>query len=280
MTHSSELQSQVSRVTLRVTAATFAGVFAAALAACAPAELSPDSNAAASSSAKATPKPTETEAPTAEHEFSGTINLEGFTGEAWEEKDRIEKVDTCNEEFFAVNLPEDPVLTVSSSAQEIATVFGNRLDLVGDLAKDASDPFNLEAAKNIAECMTSDLTVNGDHIARNNLQSSLGTIAEGKFEGYELTYIKPEDITRHSDGLFAAQTNDTLYYDAFAIEGAITDNIGSMLQTQYYEWSPAEYQYTMMLTSSIDDADNKSHFGTKPPIVVDPSRAEAPAADF
>jgi hypothetical protein len=271
---------EAKRAGLRVTAAVLAGVSAAALAGCATTEATPQNTPTATHSAEATPKPTETEAPTAEHEFSGTINLESFTGEAWEEKDRIEKVDTCNEEFFAVNLPEDPVLTVTSSAQEIATVFGNRLDLVGDLAKDASDPLNLEAAKNIAECMTSDLTVNGDHIARNNLQSSLGTIAEGKFEGYELTYIKPEDITRHSDGLFAAQTNDNLYYDAFAIEGTITDNIGSMLQTQYYEWSPAEYQYTMMLTSSIDDADNKSHFGTKPPIVVDPSRAEAPVADF
>lgn len=271
---------EAKRAGLRVTAAVLAGVSAAALAGCATTEATPQNTPTATHSAEATPKPTETEAPTAEHEFSGTINLESFTGEAWEEKDRIEKVDTCNEEFFAVNLPEDPVLTVTSSAQEITGVFLNRQNLLFDLARDTSDPQNLEAAKNIAECLTTNLTVNGSLIARDGLQSRLENVSEDVDGTYEPRIMKPEDIKRHSDGLFAAQTSDNLYYDAYAVEGLLTDSLGSSLYTEYYAWSPEEYQFTQMLSSPIDDVDNKSHFGTKPPVVVDPTRAEAPVADF
>lgn len=170
-------------------------------------------------------------------------------------------------------------MTVTSSAQEITGVFLNRQNLLIDLARDTSNPQNLEAAENIAECITSDLTVNGSLLARDSLQYTLHAAVKYG-DDFVPTTMKPEDITRHSDGLFAAQTSDNLYYDAYAIEGRVTDELGSNIVTEYYAWSPAEYQYTQMLSSPIDDAENSSHFGTKPPVVVDPSRAEAPVADF
>ena len=78
------------RAGLRVTAALLAGVSAAALAGCATVEAVPGSSPTATHSTE-TPKPGETEKPpVAEHIFSGTINLESFTGETWEEKDRVE----------------------------------------------------------------------------------------------------------------------------------------------------------------------------------------------
>lgn len=233
--------------------------------------------------AHASSDPTETTAAPQAPVFSGTINFERFTGDNWAAMDRVEKVDACNEEFFVPNLPGDSVLTVTSTALEIATVFAHRLDLVNDLASDRSGALNGEAAKSIVECLTSELTVNGVHVARDNLQSSVYSVFSGTIEGTKVVHIDPATITRHSDGLFAAQTSDNLYYDAFAIEVHLNNGIGSgkgSLVTEYYEWSPSEYQYTIMLTSPIDDENVKSHFGTKPPIVVDPARADAPVADW
>mgnify|MGYP006344278147 CR=1 FL=1 len=263
----------------RYVAASAAGlVLVLSVAGCAP--VTTEAGPTDTASGHASSDPTETTMAPQAPVFSGTINFERFMGDAWASMDRVEKVDACNEEFFVPNLPDDPALTVTSSPQEITKVFLNRELLLEGLARDTSDDRNLDAAQNIAECLTTELTVNGSLQARTNLRSWLSSIAgdpEGALGGFKM---KPEGITRHSDGLFAAQTSDNLYYDAYAIEGYLEDELGRVLRTHYYEWSPAEYQFTLMLESPIDDENVKSHFGTKPPIVVDPARADAPVADW
>lgn len=228
----------------------------------------PSENSASASPPDPSPQP-----------FGGAVDLDALANDGWDEMSRLDKINACNQ-YFTSNLPDQARLTVTSSAQEIAQVFADRFDLLSDLALDRSDPRFEIAAVNVAECMTSDITVDGRNVARENLQSSVRSMGDGSLGDFRLNTMAPEDILRHSDGLFAARSNDNLYYDAFAIEGYERDSLGDSIITRYYAWSPTEYQFTLMLVSLIDDVDSLSYFGTKPPIIVDPRRDWAPVADW
>lgn len=240
-----------------------------------------------STSAEETPTATPSEAPTTTPEatpetnkFTGVINYEKLTGDQWEALNPLEQQAVCSE-FFASNIENEPKMTAFSTGVEVAQWFADRLDVVQSLAKDESNPLNLEASLNIADCLTLDYITSEDTSpGREYIKGQIADMTHTSIEGVGFVHIDPKAVTRYSDGTFPATAQHELSYAALAIEGHENNGIGNqpgVLVMNYFQWAPDEGVYRLVMATPTEDGGQSPYFGKlKPPIVLDPSRQNAP----
>jgi hypothetical protein len=230
------------------------------------------------------PVPVETTETTAEHVFSGVINYDSLAAPNWAELEEADKQARCAE-FFAANIENEPALSIDSTGPEITSWYKNRLLALGDLSLDQSNPLNLTAANNLADCMTLTFPVSGSKGSGYTLLSNqVSSLNQSYFEGEKMIYMEPDQVTRYSDGTFPAfgksESGDTFGYSAFAVEGRLNDNIGNQpgsLVMNYFQWSPETNSVKWVLETPTESGGINPYFGdVKPPVVLDPMRQSAP----
>ena len=242
---------------------------AVALAACSDVSAEGPTSAPTSTSSSApetaTPKP---EKPATA--FTGTINYESFTGFA--EKDEAGKDVVCAE-FFGANLPNSTV-TIHSTGPEVAQWQADHLNVVSALNLDKSNPQNQEAARFLAECLTSNHESTKD--AQTELLQTLAMQVDGQVEGVKPIYIDPTKVTRYSDGVFNATGETYGDYFAFTMEGH-QNNLGGVMIQKIFEYNNSDVfpAYKLVIDAPYNDGDSLPA-GGKPPIVLDPAYANAP----
>ncbi|KQO10343.1 hypothetical protein ASF06_09245 [Agreia sp. Leaf244] len=231
-----------------------------------------------SRSSEPTTPPAATATPTPK--FTGAIDYDRLTGDAWTTLSALDRYAACNE-FFAALIPGEAAMTQNSLAPEVQSWFAKRLDVVQALVLDKSNDLNFEAAKNIVDCLTKiDNVSQEESDGHKGLLSEIVGLHQSSIEGNHLVYIDPAQITRYSDGNYDATSTTSLPYKALSVEGYANNGFGDMkgqLLMTYYEWTYEEAAYRYVLTSPAYDTTVPLYFGDKPPIVVDPSRQNARA---
>lgn len=244
-------------------------------------EVEPKPTASSSTEETPTPSPESPEkTPTPEHVFTGAVNYEQLTDPNWDTLTNLEQQARCTE-FFTANIEGETPVSPSSTGVEIASWFKNRLLVLGELAKDKTDERNYIASQNIVDCLTFKyLTSDEESPGHQSVSGMVTSLAKSNLQGDKMIYIEPEQVTRYSDGTFSASSENFPHYTAFAIEGYKNNGFGNnkgQLSMNYFQWAEIERTFRLVLTTPTEDQGVNPYFGTyKPPVVLDPSRQDAP----
>jgi len=232
-----------------------------------------------------TTKPSPTSSPevtptTAEHKFSGTINYDKLTGPQWEDLNPLEQQKICSE-FFADNIKDEFKIKVNSTGVEITKWFNKRLSVVEDLVLDDSDERNFEAAKNIGQCLSMDyIHSEEESLGRKDVEGQISGLHQSNLEGLKMVYMEPDQITRYSTGTFPAEAKHDLGMAVASVEGHLNNGLGGkpgQLVVDYFQWSEDEGVFRFIMETFADDPNVPPYFGDMhPPVVLDPSRENAP----
>jgi hypothetical protein len=180
---------------------------------------------------------------------------------------------TCDQFFMANGLPGNKEVTPTSGwdAKQITEWMSPRLNMVYSLYVDKTNPQNKQVAEDVLECLTSEhytLDAPISYDARHALLSDLDT---SDHYGTASFFKDLSHITRHTDGVW---TNGK--YNQYDVEYAIPDGLGGTSYPVFeYEFTPKnDYRITGIFSGSGNPGD--VIWGSKPPVVVDPSRTNAP----
>ena len=220
-----------------------------------------------------TENPTQTTTPSPETPFTRTewiIDRSQF--DAWDSMDRTSKRIACNN-FFADNPADtDVVAAIENTGIEIAQYYDATLDVIYNLHKDKSNETNLTIAEKLAECVT---TVHGtdEGSYRTELLRLLDEISNSNLG---LKQQRVDNVTRYSDGLQIATDHNGITYNYKAVEYNIVDEydiIPDTIRQSMFEWTAdGKWQKIVEFSSGVEVKYGKD----KPPIVLDPTRADAP----
>ncbi len=179
---------------------------------------------------------------------------------------------TCDAFFTANGITswEDNKPEAGWKGEQIISYIQPRLELAWQLNLDKSNEENGAVAKNILECLTS----RTDSTDPSDAYYQLSNIFDsGRFGSFEVPSpaLDINNITRESNsGWYNGSFN------AFVTEYESTNGIGD---TVYPVITHEASQYGDYRLSSIDNltgASNVVVWGKQPPVVIDPSRADAP----
>jgi len=212
----------------------------------------------------ASPTPVRTAQP--QNKFPGTANYAAFEGFADKDTDTQ---DAACAEFFSNNMTDKTTVSKTSTGPEVAKWYADRIDLIGLLNIDSSDPRNQKLAQDIVICMTS---VHSDkEQSRHLLKLMLEVQANDHNE--KMLRINPDGVTRYSNGVFPAQGIKGAPYSAFSIEGHSND-FANTVEDAIYEWHDSEAFPSFKMAGNLS-VDSMLTNGV-PPIVLDKNFANRP----
>lgn len=224
-----------------------------------------------------TPTPSETETAPSDIvvDYASFANWDSITTGAnpvYEHQREGSKEYICDN-FFASNglvNPEFENAEQSWTGEQIIDYIQPRIELAWQLNLDTSDDQNGVVAKNVLECLTS----RTDSIESSDAYYQLSNVFDS-YRGNSMQGDSPalnmDQITRESVG-----TWNNGSFNAFVVEHEDVSPIGDTIYPVItFEWSQSN-DFRLSSINNYVGGDDVVVWGTRPPVVIDPSRADAP----
>jgi len=196
--------------------------------------------------------------------FTGEVNYDDF--ENWNEKDEVARLQAC-QTFFEKNPPASEVeWSNQSTGMDIVSRYNAMFLVVAKLNADTSNPKNRQVAQSIADCMTSKREENA--LGHSTFMTSLD-INDGTFTDKYLPVVKPETVTRYSDGTSTSIDYENNTWISRAVQGVSTA-IGHDAIVDQFEVNtvlPNFYMYQLVIAGPADQF-KEEYFGDRPPVEV------------
>lgn len=216
-----------------------------------------------------TSEPTPTNTPEKPAQEVLNINYESFDG--WESKSLDEKVAICDTFYETHPIKSDVVQSSNNTGEEIISYFDAKLEIIYSVYLNELDNRNQSVAEKLTECATSVHSSDGG--ARSEIVNDMEYIDNSSIEGTERD--RPANVTRYSDGLQYGVDSNGVAWQYKLVEYNIVDKYNVLENTlfqAYFEWGgKAGWQEVLVVPGTLP-----GKYGDKPPIIVDPSRADAP----